>query len=213
MVTFLRMVEWSFHTTITNEEAITIDCHDYIIQEAERKRSQHLGQEERGTIQHLKKQGYSLREIAQAINCLPRTVMNELRRGTPLRKSHRGRPLTNTTPNEATRWPEQNTLQENTSHNGCSAFIKWVFKEVHSRKWSLDACVGHAKLHNQFPKEQLVCTKTLYNELAFGNLPLSLFDVLEVLKRKRRKLKSHEYKRLKGLSADERPAIVAECAD
>ena len=47
MVTFPRMVEWSSHTTITNEEAITMDCHDYIIQEPERKRGQHLGKEER----------------------------------------------------------------------------------------------------------------------------------------------------------------------
>lgn len=57
MVTFPRMVEWSSHTTITNEEAITMDCHDYIIQEPERKRGQHLGREDRGAIQHLKKQG------------------------------------------------------------------------------------------------------------------------------------------------------------
>ena len=165
-----------------------MDCHDYIIQEPERKRGQHLGREDRGAIQHLKKQGYSLRKIAQAINCSPSTVMNELRRGTPLRKSHRGRA------------PEYNAKRGQA----------WLVKKVRSRKWSLDACVGHAKLHNKFPKEQLVCTKTLYNELASGNLPLSLFDVPEVLKRKRRKVKSHEHKRLKGRSIDERSAIVAE---
>ena len=34
-----------------------MDCHDYIIQEPERKRGQHLGREDRGAIQHLKKQG------------------------------------------------------------------------------------------------------------------------------------------------------------
>ena len=64
-----------------------MDCPDYITTEPERKRGQHLGREERGAIQHLKKQGYSLRKIAQAVNCSPSTVMNELRRGTPLRKS------------------------------------------------------------------------------------------------------------------------------
>ena len=51
------MVEWRSHNTITKEEAITMDCHDYIIQEPERKRGQHLGREDRGAIQHLKKQG------------------------------------------------------------------------------------------------------------------------------------------------------------
>ena len=87
-----------------------MDCHDYIIQEPERKRGQHLGREDRGAIQHLKKQGYSLRKIAQAINCSPSTVMNELRRGTPLRKSHRP----NTTPNEV----KQSTMPtENVARN------------------------------------------------------------------------------------------------
>lgn len=38
MVTFPHMVEWSFHTTITNEEAITMDCHDYFTVAPERKR-------------------------------------------------------------------------------------------------------------------------------------------------------------------------------
>ena len=64
MVTFPRMVEFSSHFIFNIEEAITMDCHDYIIQEPERKRGQHLGREDRGVIQHLKKQGYSLRKIA-----------------------------------------------------------------------------------------------------------------------------------------------------
>ena len=41
---------------------------------AERKRGQHLGAEERGAIQHLKKLGYSNRSIAVEINCSPSTV-------------------------------------------------------------------------------------------------------------------------------------------
>ena len=188
-----------------------MDCHDYIIQEPERKRGQHLGREDRGAIQHLKKQGYSLRKIAQAINCSPSTVMNELRRGTPLRKSHRGRaPEYNAKRGHAVYKTNRQRCKKTHRITECSAFIKWVVKEVRSHKWSLDACVGHAKLHNKFPKEQMVCTKTLYNELASGNLPLSLFDVPEVLKRKRRKTKTHEHKRLKGRSIDERPAIVEE---
>lgn len=64
-----------------------MDCHNYITVAPERKRGQHLGQEERGAIQQLKKQGCSLRAIAREINCSPSTVMYELRRGTPLRKS------------------------------------------------------------------------------------------------------------------------------
>ena len=48
----------------------------------ERKRGQHLGAEERGAIQRLKKLGYSNRAIAREINCSPSTVCYELKRGT-----------------------------------------------------------------------------------------------------------------------------------
>ncbi len=68
-----------------------MDGHNYIIIAPERKRGQHLGREERGATQQLKKQEYSLRAIAREINCSPSTVMNELRRGTPQCNSHRGR--------------------------------------------------------------------------------------------------------------------------
>ena len=57
---------------------------------AERKRGQHLGAEERGAIQALKKLGFSNRAIAREINCSPSTVGYELRRGTPV-YSGRGR--------------------------------------------------------------------------------------------------------------------------
>ncbi|MEG2501337.1 MAG: helix-turn-helix domain-containing protein, partial [Oscillospiraceae bacterium] len=57
---------------------------------AERKRGQHLGAEECGAIQQLKKLGYSNRAIAQAINCSPSAVGYELGRGTPT-YSGRGR--------------------------------------------------------------------------------------------------------------------------
>ena len=68
-----------------------MDCQDYITEPAERKKGQHLQREERGAIQHLKRQGYLNRAIAGEIGCSPATVANELRRGTPPRKSNKGR--------------------------------------------------------------------------------------------------------------------------
>jgi IS30 family transposase len=54
--------------------------------QAERRRGQHLGPEERGAIKTLKKQGFGVRAISRAIGCAPSTVTNELERGTPLRR-------------------------------------------------------------------------------------------------------------------------------
>ncbi|RJV94270.1 helix-turn-helix domain-containing protein [Subdoligranulum sp. AF14-43] len=47
--------------------------------------------EARRAIKELEKQGQGARAIARAIGCEPKTVTNELRRGTPTRKSTRGR--------------------------------------------------------------------------------------------------------------------------
>ncbi len=59
---------------------------------AERKRGQHLGAEERGVLQELKKLGYSNRAIARELNCNPSTMGYELRRGTPNYCGHGRRP-------------------------------------------------------------------------------------------------------------------------
>lgn len=186
-----------------------MDCHNYITAIPERKRGQHLGREERGAIQQLKKQGYSLRAIAREINCSPSTILYELRRGTPLRKSHRGRaPEYNAKRGLAVY--EMNRTKCKRPHHiiHCSEFVEWVVKQIRTQKWSLDACVGYARRHCSFPAAEMVCTKTLYNEITAGNLPLSLFELPEILKRKHSKKGNRKHKRLKGRSIDERPAIV-----
>jgi len=188
-----------------------MDCHDYITIEPERKRGQHLGQEERGAIQQLNKQGCSLRAIAKEINCSPSTVMNELRRGTPSRKSRRGRrPEYSAKRGRAVYEGNRMRCRRHHRITHCSDFIQWVVKQVREHHWSLDACVGYARLHRLFDESEMVCTKTLYNELESGNLPLSLFELPEVLKRKRHKGKSRAHKRLRGSSIDDRPDVVGE---
>ena len=78
--------------------AITMDCHHYSTESAERKKGQHLRMEDRGAIKVLKKQGHGPRAIARQIGCAPSTVANELWRGTPARKSNKGKKLPVTPP-------------------------------------------------------------------------------------------------------------------
>nr|WP_196603959.1 hypothetical protein [Pectinatus haikarae] len=80
--------------------------------------------------------------------------------------------------------------------------------QVRAKKWSLDACVGHARLHQLFADKEMVCTKTLYNEMPAGNLPLSLLELPEILKRKQNKKGTRKHKSLKGGSIDERPDVA-----
>ena len=68
-----------------------MDHHHSITELPERKRGQHLQREERGAIQALKQQKLSNRAIARGLGCSPTTIGNELRRGTPLCRSNKGR--------------------------------------------------------------------------------------------------------------------------
>lgn len=49
--------------------------------------------------------------------------------------------------------------------------------------WSLDASVGYAKENNLFSSDEIVCTKTLYNHVDLGLLPVKSIDLPEKLKR------------------------------
>lgn len=188
-----------------------MDCQDYITIEAERKCGQHLQAEQRGAIQALRRSGCSMRAIGRAIGCSPTTVSNELKRGTPPRKSGRGR-----APGySAKRGAAVYTANRKNSHKPhkivlCAKFLDWVVKQFREHDWSLDACAGYALLHQLFTKEAMVCSKTLYNELWAGNSPLSVTELPEALKRKIHKSKvPAQNKRIYGNSIEQRPAIAA----
>lgn len=53
------------------------------------------------------------------------------------------------------------------------------------------------------------CTKTLYNELWAGNLPLAPFDVPKALRRNHKAHKARKSKRILGASIDEHPEIAS----
>ena len=188
-----------------------MDCQDYITGPAERKKGQHLQREERGAIQHLKCQGYTNRAIAREIGCSPSTVANELRRGTPPRKSNKGRK-----PGYSARHGEA-VYKANRKHSRkhhricrCAHFLRWVVKQFKEHKWSLDACVGYARLHGLFPADEMVCTRTLYNEVWAGNLDLSVTELPEAMKRKQHKdSKPREHKKNFGTDISQRPEIAA----
>ena len=189
-----------------------MDGQDYITESVERKKGQHLQREERGAIQALKRQGLSNRAIARAIGCSPTTVGNELKRGTPPRKSDKGRK-----PGYAARRGEaaykENRKRSRKPHRicHCTRFLRWVTEQVREHKWSLDACVGYARLHGLFSPEEMVCTHTLYNEAWAGNLPVGITELPEAVKRKHSQSeKLRENKKNYGKSIDLRPEIASQ---
>lgn len=177
----------------------------------EREKGQHLGFEERCSIKTCKKLGLSLRKIGEVVNCSASTVLNELRRGTGLRNGNRGRfPEYSAKRGQKNYEMNRSRCHKAPKREKAAPFIEWVVRQVKDHKWSLDSCVGYARKHELFPPESIICTKTLYNELWAGNLPMTPFDVPEALARKSQKHKSRKNKRLYGRSIEERPEEVME---
>lgn len=184
-----------------NNHSITI--------EEERKRGEHLGAEERGAIQRLKKLNYSNRAIAREINCSPSTVGYELKRGTPSYSGRGRKPSYSAKRGAAVYLSNRSRCRRRRTYTTDSAFMIWMVNKVRSHKWSLDTCVGQARRRRLFSSDIIPCTKTLYNQLWKGQLSLTLFDLPEVLSR-RQHGKPRISKRLNGTSIDSRPSQVDE---
>ena len=80
---------------------------------------------------------------------------------------------------------------------------------VCKHSWSFDTCVGRARREQLFPAREIPCTKTLYNLLWAGELPITLFELPEVLSRRSRR-KPKLSKCILGHSIDERPPEMAD---
>ncbi len=57
----------------------------------------------------------------------------------------------------------------------CSDFIKYVIDKVKNDHWYLDACVSEALHSYRFSPSQMISTKTLYNYVDLGLLPIKKY--------------------------------------
>ena len=129
-----------------------MDCQDCTTYRTERNLGQHLGLDDRGAIQRLHKLEYSNRAIARELHCSPTTVGSELRRGTPARRiGQRGCApgYTAKRGQAAYEWSKAHSGKPH-SIDHCENFIGFVVRQVREHRWSLDACVGYARLQRLF---------------------------------------------------------------
>ena len=185
-----------------------MDNSNYTTYFEKRKRGKHLNLADRGMIQILKRMGQSNRAIARELNCSPSTVANELKRGTPKRRFRRGR-----IPGYSARYGQLVYEEHRKRCHGryrilnCKDFVQWVTARVKEDHWSLDECNGYARINKLFNPDEMVCTKTLYNSLRKKHLPLSMFDLPIILRRKTHSVRHAVNRRIFGRSIDERPEI------
>lgn len=172
-----------------------------------RVKGQHLAYEDRVLIQTRLKDGWKANRIAREIGCAPNTVRNEIRRGmTPLYNGSvfRYRAITG------------QDIYESNRRSCCrtyaviekSRFIKYVEQHFFKDYWSLDACVGRALLEGRFTREQIVCTKTLYNYVSTGMIGIKSIDLPDKPRRSPKKARITKNRRILGCSIEERPREV-----
>ena len=185
----------------------------YTPEPIKRQRGEHLKLDDRGKIETLYKQGWSMREIAKFVGCSPQTVSNELKRGEILYKRK--------APGYSSRLGQQR-YQENRQRSKrpklatlgrFDEFLVWAEVNVIQYKWSPDACVGYARRNGMFGGH-VPATNTFYQMIKDGNAgKITPFHLRNMLSRKPRKKKIDPTeacgrKPKFGRSIEERPAEI-----
>ena len=173
----------------------------------EHRKGQHITREERNEIEVRLKDGWSVYKIAKHLGRPYNTIRNEIKRGlTPLYngKVHRYKAETAEKVYLEHRKNSRRTFKLLTA----SKFIQYVVDQFQKEEWSLDASFGHALRTGKYRREEMVCTKTLYNYIDLGLIPLTNMDLPEKLKRKTKGSRVRENKRILGDSIDDRPKEI-----
>jgi IS30 family transposase len=173
------------------------------------RKHKHLTTYERGRIQELWAQGYSAYAIGKRLNRASNTIRNELKRGTV--------PQIKAKENVMIYYPDtgQATYERNRKNCGpkfkylrCSSFIRYVYFHFFKKKRSLDSICGVAKRHRAYSRQEMVCTKTLYNYVEHGILTIRNVDLPLKLKRSTKATRVRQNKKRLGTSISERPPHI-----
>ena len=142
----------------------------------EHKKYQHLTSEERHEIEVRLKDNWSIYKIAKHLGRPYNTIKNEIDRGT-VYLYHGKVARYNADKGREVYLEHRQNSRRNYRALEAVDFLKYVEKQFFDEKWSLDACVGHAKANKKFSDKQMVCTKTLYNYVDLGLLNIKNIDL------------------------------------
>lgn len=174
----------------------------------EHRKGQHILSEERHEIEVRLKDGWTVYRIAKHLERPYNTIKNEISRGTVLLYNGKQKRYK---ADEGKRIYRENrgNCRRNYRCLRVMRFLQYVVTKFRSdAEWSLDAAFGAALKSGKFRRDEMVCTKTLYNYVDLGLLPIRNIDLPEKLRRNTKTEKVRESKRNLGTSIEERPEIV-----
>ena len=182
---------------------------DYQNHNTESRKNKHLNMKERMIVEMRLKDGFSAYKIAKELNRPINTVLNEIRRGTT-KQIKQGKEFNVYFADTGEAVYKKNRLKSSRKYKllECSDFIKYVVDKVKNNHWSLDACVGEALHSSRFSHSQMICTKTLYNYVDLGLLPIKNIDLPAKLHRNTKSARVRHNKKKLGTSISDRPNYI-----
>lgn len=172
----------------------------------EYRKGQHLSAEERHEIEVRRKDGWSPYRIAKHLGRAYNTIKNEIARGTVYLYNGKVARYKAKAGEQQYKENRRNSRRQY-KRLEVSTFIGYV-EEHFSKGWSLDVCAGKALESGKFRRNQIVCTKTLYNYVDKGLIGIKNIDLPEKLSRNTKKEKVRKHKRILGDSIEMRPESV-----
>lgn len=166
-------------------------------------------EEERHEIEVRLKDGWSISKISKHLNRPYNTIKNEIKCGTV--SLYNGK-VQRYKADEGKKTYLKNRQNCRKKYRCLSTkrFLQYVVEQFQSDDhWSLDASYGEALRSGKFSRSEMVCTKTLYNYVDLGLLPIKNIDLPEKVSRNTKAKKVRENKKILGRSIEERPEIVS----
>ncbi|WPX08968.1 IS30 family transposase [Anaerocellum danielii] len=176
-----------------------------------RRKFKHLSEVERGIIQKLLELGYGIREIARELGRSASTISREVKRGTTTQMKTDLSTFEKYFAQTGQAVYEKNRAKcgRKSKLLGVENFLKFAEEKILKDKWSPDAVVGYCRQELGFSKDEMVCTKTLYNWIEGGLLRVKNIDLPVKVRLKPRKIKYRVAKiKSRGKSIEERPEVA-----
>lgn len=174
----------------------------------EHVKGQHLTYENRVEIQLRLKDGWTNAQIAKEIGCAYNTIKNEIARGTVSLYNDQVKRYKADAGQAAYEENRRNSRKQY-KRLEVSKFIDFVVEKFFGPdEWSLDASVGSVLRNRIFTREEIVCTKTLYNYVDAGLLKIKNIDLPDKLKRNTKSTRVHINVKKLGNSIEERPKSI-----
>ena len=165
--------------------------------------NKHLNFEERFYLEKRIVLGDSIAAISRSLGRSRTTIYTELKRGTVIQIRQGKSQLVYLADSGQATYERQRVGSFNTMRIGAiESFINWIESKTLADHWSFDAAVGYAKHKGLFMRNEMVCTKTLYNYLHKGVLGIKAIDLPLVVRRSQRKSISRKHKQELGKSIE-----------